>query len=120
MCVYICVCHVLIQINFAIVALKKKKKKKKKCWQISVKANNPSCTFCVTVDRLLKGHVNGVTKYVTLAHLTNLTLCPPFLRISSAPGWATGRFKRDVVHKKVPGIVVVFHHNVKRTHFLQA
>ena len=49
-----------------------------------------------------------------------LTLSPPFLRISSAPGWATGRFRRDVVHRKVPGIVVMIHHKVKRTHFLQA
>ena len=50
-----------------------------------------------------------------------LTLSAPFLRISSGLGWATCRFRRDVVHRKVPGIVVVMiHHKVKRTHFLQA
>ena len=50
-----------------------------------------------------------------------LTLSAPFLRISSGLGWATCRFRRDVGHRKVPGIVLVMiHHKVKRTHFLQA
>ena len=89
------------------------------CWEISAEANNPSYTFCMMVDHLLNGHVNRVTKYVTLAHLIGLTLSPPFLRISSALGWATGRFRRDVVHRKVPGIVGMIHHKVKRTNFLQ-
>ena len=86
------------------------------CWNISAEANNPSCTF---TWRLIVCSMIMSTRLHDPGTFDQLTLSPPFLRVSSAPGWAT-RFRREVIYKKVPGIVVMIHHKVTRTHFLQA
>ena len=65
-------------------------------WNIFAEGNNPSSTFYMMVDSMVMSM--GLHDPGTFDHLT---LSAPFLRISSVPGWATCRFRRDVVHIKV-------------------